>query len=161
MRVSVPRRCPAGHPVKVRVSYQKLLKCWVLNELHKKRPKALNRKHLFRSLKATKFFQSTELDWVEVGLQVRGGVLIRLRERRRGVVSFSLSSGFGPRSGLDGGRSRESSTTATTTSRRRYEPHAAATPSTRPSESVWGFARVPRRCRDMFRRRSAARATTC
>ena len=54
----------------VRVSYQKLLKCWVLNELHKKRPKALNRKHLFRSLKATKFFQSTELDWVEVGLQV-------------------------------------------------------------------------------------------
>jgi hypothetical protein len=58
----------------VRVSYQKLLKCWVLNELHKKRPKALNRKHLFRSLKATKFFQSTELDWVEVGLQVRGGV---------------------------------------------------------------------------------------
>ena len=51
------------------MSYQKLLKCWVLNELHKKRPKALNRKHLFRSLKATKFFQSTELDWVEVGLQ--------------------------------------------------------------------------------------------
>ena len=105
----MPRRCPADHPVKVRVSYQKLLKCWVLNELHKKRPKArtgvlasrsnekqrppstvargddpgaaprdhatppqaLNRKHLFRSLKATKFFQSTELDWVEVGLQVR------------------------------------------------------------------------------------------
>ena len=58
------RRCPADHPVKVRVSYQKLLKCWVLNELHKKKPKALNRKHLFRSLKATKFFQSTELDWV-------------------------------------------------------------------------------------------------
>ena len=80
--VSAPRRCPADHPVKVRVSYQKLLKCWVLNELHKKRPKALNRKHLFRSLKATKFFQSTELDWVEVGLQVCGGVLLRLRERR-------------------------------------------------------------------------------
>ena len=73
--VSAPRRCPADHPVKVRVSYQKLLKCWVLNELHKKRPKALNRKHLFRSLKATKFFQSTELDWVEVGLQVSRGVL--------------------------------------------------------------------------------------
>jgi len=25
---------------------------------------------LFRSFKATKFFQSTKLDWVEVGLQV-------------------------------------------------------------------------------------------
>ena len=24
------------------MSYQKLLKCWVLNELHKKKPKALN-----------------------------------------------------------------------------------------------------------------------
>ena len=89
--VSAPRRCPADHPVKVRVSYQKLLKCWVLNELHKKKPKALNRKHLFRSLKATKFFQSTELDWVEVGLQVRGGVpfrgataLLRLVFIRRG-----------------------------------------------------------------------------
>ena len=91
--VSVPYRCPADHPVKVRVSYQKLLKCWVLNELHKKRPKALNRKHLFRSLKATKFFQSTELDWVEVGLQARGGVLLRLfREGRRGVVFFFILS---------------------------------------------------------------------
>ena len=68
-------RAPRGAAItlcetQVRVSYQKLLKCWVLNELHKKKPKALNRKHLFRSLKATKFFQSTELDWVEVGLQV-------------------------------------------------------------------------------------------
>ena len=133
------------------MSYQKLLKCWVLNELHKKRPKALNRKHLFRSLKATKFFQSTELDWVEVGLQVACGVLTRLRERRRGVVLFSNLSWFGPRSGLDGGRSRESSMTATTASRRRYEPHAAAAPSTRPSESVWGFAREPRRCRDSYK----------
>ena len=66
------RGTPRSHTrrAQVRVSYQKLLKCWVLNELHKKKPKALNRKHLFRSLKATKFFQSTELDWVEVGLQV-------------------------------------------------------------------------------------------
>ena len=56
--------------VKVRVSYQKLLKLWVLNELHRRKPKAMNKKYLFRSLKATKFFQQTELDWVEVGLQV-------------------------------------------------------------------------------------------
>ena len=27
-------QCPQGQPVKVRVSYQKLLKCWVLNSLH-------------------------------------------------------------------------------------------------------------------------------
>lgn len=36
--------CPAGHPVKVRVSYQKLLKCFVLNALKHRPPKALNKK---------------------------------------------------------------------------------------------------------------------
>lgn len=63
--------CNDGSQVKIRVSYQKLLKCWVYNQLKHRPPKGLNKKFLFRSLKATKFFQSTELDWVEVGLQVR------------------------------------------------------------------------------------------
>ncbi|MFS7999191.1 putative PROCN domain, pre-mRNA-processing-splicing factor 8 [Helianthus anomalus] len=62
--------CPLAYPVKVKVSYQKLLKCFVLNELHHKPPKAQKKKHLFRSLQATKFFQTTELDWAEAGLQV-------------------------------------------------------------------------------------------
>ncbi|ONI16264.1 hypothetical protein PRUPE_3G088200 [Prunus persica] len=62
--------CPPSYPVKVRVSYQKLLKCFVLNELHHRPPKAQKKKHLFRSLQATKFFQTTELDWAEAGLQV-------------------------------------------------------------------------------------------
>lgn len=31
--------CPPGHPVKVRVSYQKLLKYYVLNALKHRRPK--------------------------------------------------------------------------------------------------------------------------
>ena len=51
--------CPRDLPVKVRVSYQKLLKVWISNELHRRRPKAQNKKYLFRSLAATKFFQST------------------------------------------------------------------------------------------------------
>lgn len=62
--------CPQGYPVKVRVSYQKLLKCWILNSLHHKRPKAQNKRNLFRAFQQTKFFQMTELDWVEAGLQV-------------------------------------------------------------------------------------------
>lgn len=62
--------CPPDLPVKVRVSYQKLLKNFVLNELHKRQPKAMGKKDLFRSLKQTKFFQNTTLDWVEAGLQV-------------------------------------------------------------------------------------------
>ncbi|KAK1263499.1 hypothetical protein QJS04_geneDACA009497 [Acorus gramineus] len=40
--------CPPSYPVKVRVSYQKLLKCFVLNELHHRPPKAQKKKHLFR-----------------------------------------------------------------------------------------------------------------
>ena len=62
--------CPQSNPVKVRVSYQKLLKMYVLNRLHHRHPKNMKKKSLFKALKATKFFQSTELDWVEVGLQV-------------------------------------------------------------------------------------------
>ena len=49
--------CRRDHPVKVRVSYQKLLKCFVLNELHKRPPKSYNKKSLFRAFKQTKFFQ--------------------------------------------------------------------------------------------------------
>ncbi len=62
--------CPPNQPVKVRVSYQKLLKCYVLNELKSRSEKAMTKKNLFRQLKSTKFFQTTKLDWVEAGLQV-------------------------------------------------------------------------------------------
>jgi hypothetical protein len=61
---------PCRYPVKVRVSYQKLLKNLVLNKLHQRPSKNQKKKNLFRALKATKFFQVTELDWVEAGLQV-------------------------------------------------------------------------------------------
>ena len=89
-------RCPADHPVKVRVSYQKLLKCWVLNMLHRKKPKPLTRKHLFRSLKATKFFQATELDWVEVGLQVcrQGYNMLNLLIHRKNLNYLHLDYNF-------------------------------------------------------------------
>ncbi|ODM89165.1 Pre-mRNA-processing-splicing factor 8, partial [Orchesella cincta] len=62
--------CPPGQPVKVRVSYQKLLKYYVLNALKHRPPKPQKKRYLFRSFKATKFFQCTTLDWVETGLQV-------------------------------------------------------------------------------------------
>lgn len=55
----------------MRVSYQKLLKNYVLNALHHRPPKPTKKKYLLRALKNTKFFQCTELDWVEAGLQVR------------------------------------------------------------------------------------------
>lgn len=57
-------RCPTGYPVKVRVSYQKMLKSWVLNSLHKKKPKAQKKRSLLKAFGTTKFFQFTEMDWL-------------------------------------------------------------------------------------------------
>lgn len=62
--------CPPGQAVKVRVSYQKLLKAYVLNKLHYKTPAPQTKRSLLRQLGQTKFFQQTRLDWVEAGLQV-------------------------------------------------------------------------------------------
>lgn len=83
--------CPPNQPVKVRVSYQKLLKCFVLNELKHHAPKAMTKKSLFRQLKATKFFQTTKLDWVEAGLQVcrQGYNMLNLLIHRK-VRTFNI-----------------------------------------------------------------------
>lgn len=77
------------------MSYQKLLKNWVLNQLHRAKPRAQKKKNLFRALKATKFFQSTELDWVEAGLQARALQFVCLGTegqcaRRRHVLCVGL-----------------------------------------------------------------------
>jgi len=88
--------CPPEYPVKVRVSYQKLLKCYVLNKLKHRPPKALNKKYLFRSFKATKFFQSTVLDWVEAGLQVcrQGYNMLNLLIHRKNLNYLHLDYNF-------------------------------------------------------------------
>ncbi|OAA38385.1 pre-mRNA processing splicing factor 8 [Metarhizium rileyi] len=83
-------------PVKVRVSYQKLLKNFVLNELHKKKPNAHNNQNLFRSLKQTKFFQQTTIDWVEAGLQVcrQGFNMLNLLIHRKNLTYLHLDYNF-------------------------------------------------------------------
>ena len=87
---------PQGQPVKVRVSYQKLLKTYVLNELHKKHPKAQNKQDLLKSLKQTKFFQSTTIDWVEAGLQVcrQGFNMLNLLIHRKNLTYLHLDYNF-------------------------------------------------------------------
>ncbi|CEF99518.1 RNA recognition motif, spliceosomal PrP8 [Ostreococcus tauri] len=88
--------CPSGYPVKVRVSYQKLLKSFVLNELHKRPPKSTKRRNLFVALKKTKFFQCTELDWVEAGLQVcrQGYNMLNLLIHRKNLNYLHLDYNF-------------------------------------------------------------------
>ncbi|KAG2489374.1 hypothetical protein HYH03_012204 [Edaphochlamys debaryana] len=88
--------CPPTYPVKVRVSYQKLLKNYVLNCLHHRPPKSVKKKYLLRALRATKFFQSTELDWVEVGLQVcrQGYNMLNLLIHRKNLNYLHLDYNF-------------------------------------------------------------------
>lgn len=83
-------------PVKVRVSYQKLLKNFVLNDLHKKTPKAHNKQNLLKSLKQTKFFQQTNIDWVEAGLQVcrQGFNMLNLLIHRKNLTYLHLDYNF-------------------------------------------------------------------
>jgi len=89
-------RCPSSFPVKVRVSYQKLLKHWVLNKLHHKSPKTLNKRSIFKAFEKTKFFQKTEIDWVEAGLQVcrQGYNMLNLLIHRRNLNYLHLDYNF-------------------------------------------------------------------
>ena len=52
--------------------------------------------YLFRSFKQTKFFQSTKLDWVEVGLQVccQGYNMLNLLIHRRNLNYLHLDYNF-------------------------------------------------------------------
>jgi pre-mRNA-processing factor 8 len=80
-------RCPQGYPVKVRVSYQKLLKVWILNSLHHRKPVSLNKRRLLKAFASTKFFRNTEIDWVEAGLQIcrQGFNMLNLIIHRRNL----------------------------------------------------------------------------
>jgi pre-mRNA-processing factor 8 len=84
------------YPTKVRVSYQKLLKAWVLNQLHSRPDKPKSKRTLFKSLKSTKFFQCTELDWVEAGLQVckQGHNILNLLIHRKQLKYLHLDYNF-------------------------------------------------------------------
>ena len=52
--------CPPNLPVKVRVSYQKLPKLWVLNELHRRPRKPSGRRNLFSALRPAKVLQPAD-----------------------------------------------------------------------------------------------------
>jgi pre-mRNA-processing factor 8 len=88
--------CLPEQPVKVRVSYQKLLKGYVMNALKNRPPKSLKKKYLFNQLHATKFFQSTEIDWVEAGLQVcrQGYNMLNLLIQRKNLSYLHLDYNF-------------------------------------------------------------------
>lgn len=90
------QRPSRDYPVKTRVSYQKLLKTFVLNELHKSKPSNLKKVKLLKSLKNTKYFQSTTIDWLEAGLQVcrQGHNMLNLLIHRKGLTYLHLDYNF-------------------------------------------------------------------
>lgn len=89
-------RCPSEFPTKVRVSYQKLLKGYVLSRLHQQAPKTVKKRSLFKAFAKTKFFQATELDWVEAGLQVcrQGHNILSLLIQRKSLTYLHLDYNF-------------------------------------------------------------------
>lgn len=89
-------RCPKDYPIKVRVSYQKLLKIWILNSLHRRKPKGINKRSLFKAFANTKFFHTTEIDWVEAGLQLcrQGFNMLNLIIHRRNLNYLHLDYNF-------------------------------------------------------------------
>ncbi|KAK6462751.1 putative pre-mRNA splicing factor [Scheffersomyces coipomensis] len=97
------QHAPRDSKVKTRISYQKLLKNNVLNELHnppgsKTGSRAHNQRKikLLKSLKSTKYFQSTTIDWVEAGLQVcrQGFNMLNLLIHRKGLTYLHLDYNF-------------------------------------------------------------------
>lgn len=86
--------------VKVRVSYQKLLKNSVLNDLHNPRGRTTKKngkkRKLLQNLLSTKYFQKTSIDWVEAGLQVcrQGFNMLNLLIHRKGLTYLHLDYNF-------------------------------------------------------------------
>ena len=88
--------CPPAHPVKVRVSYQKLLKCLRAQQAARRPAKGAQEEVPLPTLRNTKFFQATQLDWVEAGLQVcrQGYNMLNLLIHRKNVNYLHLDYNF-------------------------------------------------------------------
>lgn len=84
------------YPIKTRISYQKLLKSYVLNELKGKAPPNVRKVKLLKNLRNTKYFQQTTIDWVEAGIQVcrQGHNMLNLLIHRKGLTYLHLDYNF-------------------------------------------------------------------
>lgn len=73
-----------------------MLKQWVKNELHKKKPASHKKRNLMRAFASTKFFQYTEMDWVEVGLNLcrQGFNMLMLLIHRKNLNYLHLDFNF-------------------------------------------------------------------
>ncbi|GIQ85078.1 pre-mRNA-processing-splicing factor 8, partial [Kipferlia bialata] len=88
--------CARDHPKKVHISYQKLFKQQVLHKLHHKTQRGGPRRSVLTALKNTKYFRSTELDWLEAGLQLikQGHNALNLLIHRKNLTFLHLDYNF-------------------------------------------------------------------
>ena len=93
----IKERCPKDLPIKTRVSHQKLIKHRVLNQLHHRPPPPVQKRRLLKEFNKTKYFESTEMDWVEAGLQVvrQGYNMLNLMIHKRNLTFLHLDFNFG------------------------------------------------------------------
>ncbi|KAF7684116.1 Pre-mRNA-splicing factor 8 like protein [Astathelohania contejeani] len=87
-------QCPPFAPKKVKLAYQRLIKDTTENEDRKKLTKRKNK--IFKKLKNTKYFQTTELDWLEAGLQLvlQGHTMLNEILRRKKITYLTLDYNF-------------------------------------------------------------------
>ncbi|KAL3228560.1 Pre-mRNA-splicing factor 8 [Nakaseomyces bracarensis] len=83
-------------PVKVKVSYQRLLKRNVFNELKENKDRHHKKLKLISGLKSTKYFQETHIDWLEAGIQIckQGHNMLNLLIHKRGLNYLHLDYNF-------------------------------------------------------------------
>mmetsp|Transcript_44709 Transcript_44709/g.74621 ORF Transcript_44709/g.74621 Transcript_44709/m.74621 type:complete len:2266 (+) Transcript_44709:990-7787(+) len=88
--------CPLEFPKKVRVSYQKLLKKYIMNKITKKSIQKNSSSSLLTLLKKNEFFQSTKLDWVEAGIHLckQGYNMLNLLIHKKGLNFLHLDFNF-------------------------------------------------------------------
>lgn len=93
--LSKPKR---NYPTKTRASYQKLLKRHVktLIRSHNERKQTHEKRNLLKNLGKTKFFRTTEVDWLEAGIQLckQGYTILQLLIHRKGLHFLHLDYNF-------------------------------------------------------------------
>uniref|UniRef100_A0A6T6SP05 mRNA splicing factor PRP8 n=1 Tax=Amorphochlora amoebiformis TaxID=1561963 RepID=A0A6T6SP05_9EUKA len=92
----IREHCPITSPQKVRISFQKLLKNYILNQLHNKKKKLFQKKSLLKILQNSSYFSSTYMDWVEASLITcrQGHNMLNLLIHKKGLNFLHLDYNF-------------------------------------------------------------------
>jgi len=88
--------CPINYPLKIRISYQQLLKHYVLRESKKKGLTSVKKVSVIKIFSESAFFHTTKMDWLEIGIIVcqQGFTMLNLMIHKRGLNFLHLDYNF-------------------------------------------------------------------